>query len=151
MHARLWERDPADRGVPAPFAGVEQAGPLDVLSAEFPLRLTTVRRLDSTTPACRPAGTPRRCAGGGGALRRPLEDARALGVAEGETVRVVSRRGVVEAPVRIRQGRPRRGWPSSRRTSPSRSTINLITNEAWDPKSGTAEFKATAVRIEKLP
>ena len=22
---------------------------------------------------------------------------------------------------------------------------------AWDPKSGTAEFKATAIRIEKLP
>ena len=28
--------------------------------------------------------------------------------------------------------------------------INVLTNDAWDPKSGTSEFKATAVRIEKL-
>jgi len=27
---------------------------------------------------------------------------------------------------------------------------NVITNDAWDPKSGTSEFKATAIRIEKL-
>jgi formate dehydrogenase major subunit len=28
---------------------------------------------------------------------------------------------------------------------------NLLTIDATDPKSGTAEFKATAIRIEKLP
>jgi formate dehydrogenase major subunit len=28
---------------------------------------------------------------------------------------------------------------------------NAITNDAWDPKSGTSEFKATAIRIEKVP
>jgi formate dehydrogenase major subunit len=27
---------------------------------------------------------------------------------------------------------------------------NLLTIDATDPKSGTAEFKATAIRIEKL-
>jgi formate dehydrogenase major subunit len=27
---------------------------------------------------------------------------------------------------------------------------NVLTIEAWDPKSGTAEFKAAAVRIDKL-
>ena len=27
--------------------------------------------------------------------------------------------------------------------------VNELTIEAWDPKSGTSEFKATAVRIEK--
>ena len=26
----------------------------------------------------------------------------------------------------------------------------MLTNDAWDPKSGTSEFKATAVRIEKI-
>ena len=26
--------------------------------------------------------------------------------------------------------------------------INLLTNDAWDPKSGTAEFKAAAIRVE---
>jgi formate dehydrogenase major subunit len=28
--------------------------------------------------------------------------------------------------------------------------VNLLTLDAIDPKSGTAEFKATAIRIEKL-
>ena len=29
-------------------------------------------------------------------------------------------------------------------------TTNILTIDATDPKSGTAEFKATAIRIEKL-
>ena len=29
--------------------------------------------------------------------------------------------------------------------------MNNLTIDAWDPKSGTAEFKATAVQVEKLP
>jgi formate dehydrogenase major subunit len=28
---------------------------------------------------------------------------------------------------------------------------NVLTIDATDPKSGTAEFKASAIRIEKLP
>ncbi len=28
---------------------------------------------------------------------------------------------------------------------------NNLTIDATDPKSGTAEFKATAIRVEKLP
>ena len=65
-------------------------------------------------------------------------------------MRVVSRRGAVEAPVRVdpalRPG-PRvhdLPLPGRRRRS------NLLTIDATDPKSGTAEFKATAIRIEKL-
>jgi hypothetical protein len=26
---------------------------------------------------------------------------------------------------------------------------NILTLDTWDPKSGTAEFKATAIRVEK--
>ena len=29
--------------------------------------------------------------------------------------------------------------------------VNLLTIEANDPRSGTAEFKAAAVRVDKLP
>ncbi len=47
LHARLWEEDPAKRGAPAPFTPVVQEGPVDELSEEFPIRLTTGRRLDS--------------------------------------------------------------------------------------------------------
>ena len=34
---------------------------------------------------------------------------------------------------------------------PDEVETNRLTIEAADPKSGTAEFKATAIRIEKLP
>ncbi len=33
---------------------------------------------------------------------------------------------------------------------PDQIETNLLTLDAWDPKSGTAEFKATAIRVEKL-
>jgi len=28
--------------------------------------------------------------------------------------------------------------------------VNVLTLDAWDPKSGTAAFKATAIRVEPL-
>ena len=33
---------------------------------------------------------------------------------------------------------------------PDEVDVNVLTIDATDPKSGTAEFKATAVRVEKL-
>ena len=33
---------------------------------------------------------------------------------------------------------------------PDEVDTNLLTIDATDPKSGTAEFKATAIRIDKL-
>jgi formate dehydrogenase major subunit len=33
---------------------------------------------------------------------------------------------------------------------PDQVDVNILTIDATDPKSGTAEFKATAVRVEKL-
>jgi formate dehydrogenase major subunit len=34
---------------------------------------------------------------------------------------------------------------------PEQVETDVLTIESTDPKSGTAEFKASAVRIEKLP
>ena len=34
---------------------------------------------------------------------------------------------------------------------PDQVETNVLTIDATDPKSGTAEFKATAIRVEKLP
>jgi predicted molibdopterin-dependent oxidoreductase YjgC len=148
MHTRLWERDPALRGKPAPFAPVVHAGPLDELSPEFPLRLTTVRRLDSYNSGVQTGGytSPLRREE---ALCVDAEDARALGVHDGERVRVVSRRGAVEAPVRV-DAAARPGLAFITPHFSEQVDVNLITNEAWDPQSGTSEFKATAIRIEKL-
>jgi predicted molibdopterin-dependent oxidoreductase YjgC len=148
LHARLWEEDPAKRGAPAPFTPVVQEGPLDELSEEFPLRLTTGRRLDSyntgvqsghyTTPLRRKES-----------LNLSPEDARALGMAEDEVVRVSSRRGSVEAPVHIDESL-RAGLAFMTLHFPEQVETNILTLDTWDPKSGTAEFKATAIRVDKL-
>jgi formate dehydrogenase major subunit len=34
--------------------------------------------------------------------------------------------------------------------APDDIDVNQLTLDDWDPKSGTAEFKATAVRIDKI-
>ena len=63
---------------------------------------------------------------------------------------VSSARGTIEAPTRIEPGlRP--GLVFMTMHFPDEVDVNLITIDATDPKSGTAEFKATAVRIDKLP
>jgi len=76
-------------------------------------------------------------------------DAARLAVADGERVRVSSRRGSVEAPVRI-DSSLRPGLAFMTLHFPDQVETNILTIDATDPKSGTAEFKASAIRVEKL-
>jgi predicted molibdopterin-dependent oxidoreductase YjgC len=148
LHARLWEQDPADRGAPAPFTPVEHVPPVDTLTAEFPIRLTTVRVLDAYNSGVQTGGysSPMRRRE---SLRMDASDGEKLGIADGERVRVVSRRGEVEAPVAFDPSlRP--GLASFTPHFSEEVDINVLTNDAWDPKSGTSEFKATAIRVEKI-
>jgi len=63
-------------------------------------------------------------------------------------VRVLSRRGSVVAPVRFDPGlRP--GLAFLTVHFHDQVPTNELTIDAVDPKSGTSEFKATAIRIEK--
>jgi formate dehydrogenase major subunit len=148
LHARLWEEDPAKRGAPAPFTPVEQEPPVDELSPDFPMRLTTGRRLDSYNTGVQSGeyATP---------LRRPEalclspEDAMQLCLAEGEVAKVSSRRGSLEVPVHI-DPTLRAGLAFMTLHFPDQVATNVLTLDAWDPKSGTAEFKATAIRVDKL-
>jgi len=64
-------------------------------------------------------------------------------------VRVTSRRGSVVAPVRVDPGLPPR-LVFMTMHFPDEVDVNQLTIEATDPKSGTAEFKAAAVRIERI-
>jgi formate dehydrogenase major subunit len=146
LHDRLW-RNPID-GPPAPFMPVAFEPPVDVLSPDFPMRLTTGRRLDSFNTGVQTGGyaSPLRF---GETIDLAPEDGARLGVAEGERVRIVSRRGAVDAPVRFDRGlRP--GLAFMTMHFPDEVDTNLLTIDATDPKSGTAEFKASAVRIERL-
>src|SRR4029078_3558255 len=74
------------------------------------------------------------------------EDAERLGVRDGELVRVHSRRGSVTVPVR-RDDSLRPGLTFMTLYFPDDVATNLLTIEATDPKSGTAEFKAAAIRV----
>jgi formate dehydrogenase major subunit len=65
-------------------------------------------------------------------------------------VRVRSRRGSVTAPVHIdRALRP--GLTFMTFHFPDDVPTNILTNDAVDPLVGTAEFKATAIRIDADP
>jgi formate dehydrogenase major subunit len=131
-----------------PFVPVEHDPPVDELDEIFPIRLTTGRRLDSFNTGVQTAGyrSPLRW---GESIDLSPEDAETYGVVEGERVRVASRRGQVEAPVRIDHGlRP--GLAFMTLHFQDDVATNNLTIDATDPKSGTAEFKATAIRIDKI-
>jgi predicted molibdopterin-dependent oxidoreductase YjgC len=97
LHSRLWE-EPV-RGPRAPFSPVDFEPPVDALDEEYPIRLTTGRRLDSYNTGVQTAGyaSPLRR---GESLDLSPEDAKRYGLDEGERVRVSSRRGSIVAPVR---------------------------------------------------
>jgi predicted molibdopterin-dependent oxidoreductase YjgC len=147
LHGRLWEPVVELR---APFQAVFHDPPVDVLDDDFPIRLTTGRRLESfntgvqsggfDSPLHRDAPT---------AIRLAPADGERYGVADGGRVRVVSRRGAVEAPVRY-DDTLRPGLAFMNLHFPDEVETNILTIDAQDPKSGTAEFKATAIRLEAV-
>ena len=147
LHARLWER-PA-KGPRAPFSVVDHKPPVDVLSAEFPLRLTTGRRLAEYNTGVQ-TGAYRSPTRRGETIDLSPEDARTYGVEAGELVRVVSRRGAVMTPVYI-DPTLRPGLAFMTFHFPEQVPTNQLTIDAQDLKSGTAEFKATAIRLERVP
>ena len=146
LHGRLWS-DPLI-GPRAPFSVVEFDPPVDMLDDQYPLRLTTGRKLDDYNTGVqteRYASPLRREI----ALEVSPEDGRQYELHEGERVRVISRRGSVVAPVKFDMGlRPGLVFLSVH--AHDEVATNDLTIDAVDPRSGTAEFKATAIRIEKV-
>jgi formate dehydrogenase major subunit len=146
LHSRLWQKPLI--GPRAPFSVVELEPPVDALNEQYPIRLTTGRRLDSYNTGVQT-----------GVYRSPLrrresldlapEDGARYGVAEGERVYVRSRRGSVVAPVRF-DSSLRPGLAFMTMHFPDEVATNDLTIDAVDPKSGTSEFKATAIRIDKF-
>jgi formate dehydrogenase major subunit len=146
LHGRLWE-EPRE-GPAAPFSAVPYVPPFEALDADYPIRLTTGRRLESYNTGVQ-----------SNRYRSPLhrketidispEDAERLLLDDGELVKVSSRRGSLEVPVRLDPSlRP--GLAFMTLHTPDEIDTNVLTIDATDPKSGTAEFKAAAIRVEKL-
>lgn len=146
LHARFWA-EPRE-GPPAPFHVVVHAPPVDELTDEFPTRLTTGRHLESFNTGAQTSyfDAPSRPGAG---IDLSTEDAGELGVVTGQRVRISSRRGSIEAAARV-VSTQRPGLAFMAFHYPEIVDVNVVTIDAWDPKSGTAEFKATAVRLEKL-
>ena len=95
------------------------------------------------------------------------EDAKDLGIKDGDKVRVVTRRGHLEARAQVgtnslikpaRNNVPRGYMFGPWNLSVADSAVpeknkwlaNRVTNRAWDPVSGQVDFKKSAARIEKI-
>ena len=144
LHARLWSEKP--EGKLAPFHAVEHEPPVEQPDDEFPFVLTTGRRLESYNTGVQSGGYASPLHRGETVDIAP-EDAERLRVANGDVVRVTSRRGSVEAPARIDPAlKP--GLVFMTLHFPDQVATNFLTIDAFDPLSGTAEFKACAVRVE---
>lgn len=132
---------------------------------EYPLRYTTGRtayhfhtRTKTGRSRTLNAAAPRMW------VELSVEDASALGITEGDIVRVSSRRGLIEAPARVSGVRPgtvfapfHYGYWDSTPSSPpdaandSRKTAaNELTITEWDPVSKQPLYKNAAVKVEKI-
>jgi predicted molibdopterin-dependent oxidoreductase YjgC len=146
LHSRL-QKSPIE-GRPAPFSVVEHELPVEMPDAEYPLLLTTGRRLDSYNTGVQTGGYASPLRRGESADVSPV-DAAELGIADGDLVRVTSRRGSVVAPARVDRSL-RAGLVFMTLHFQDEVRVNELTIDRTDPKSGTAEFKACAVRIEPV-
>lgn len=132
----------------AQFQAVDYRPSDELPDNEYPLVLSTGRTLyhyNSATQTRRDAGPVVKQRGNFIELHR--RDAGKLGIQHGELVRVVSRRGEVEAEAWV-SPRVRIGciWMPMHFAE---SRANLLTNDAGDAVTGTGEYKVCAVRVEK--
>jgi predicted molibdopterin-dependent oxidoreductase YjgC len=76
------------------------------------------------------------------------EDAKALGVADKEMVRAITRRGNVEVPARVTKNIMKgvMFMPFHYKEC----AANVLTNNALDPIAKIPEYKACAVKVEKI-
>ncbi len=132
------------------FHALEWKPPAEVPDAEYPFILTTGRciwqwhtgtmtRRSEHLEVEEPTGW----------IEINPEDAKALGIKDKEMVRAVSRRGEVNVPARVTKGimKGEVFMPFHYAECPA----NRLTNNALDPIAKIPEFKACAVRVEKIP
>jgi formate dehydrogenase major subunit/formate dehydrogenase alpha subunit len=143
LHAPAPARPPG-RGK---FFPVEYQRPIEEPDSEYPLVLSTGRTLyhyNSATMTMREAGITDK-------QEEPFfeissEDASALGIAEGDWARLVSRRGDLQARAHITDRVfPGLVWMALHFAE---QKVNWLTHDVGDPLIGTPEYKVSAVRVE---
>jgi formate dehydrogenase alpha subunit len=131
------------------FNAVEHKFPAEQTDSDYPLILTTGRRREHYN-----CGSMTRRSSGimyvwpEETIEISPLDAKELGICDGEVVAVSSRRGAVRTKARVTD-------KSSRGVAfmsfHYRDVLtNLLTNAALDPQAKTPEYKACAIRIEKI-
>ncbi len=130
------------------FTPLEYKPPMELPDNEYPLILTSERSLYQFH-----TGTMTRKVKGLNIIHGEelVEinpgDASALGIADGEMVKVTSRRGEVVAKAKVTEVSPT--GVVSMDFHFAESPINQLTNPALDPVAKIPEFKVCAVRVEK--
>ena len=127
--------------------GIEYQAPAELTSAEYPILLTTGRMLFHYNIMTRHSLNLE--------WLRPHElaevhpsDAAAIGVGEGEQVRVSSRRGSIVTRITVTDKVPK--GTVFMTFHYKESPVNELTNSAYDPVTKTAEFKVCAVKVERV-
>ena len=143
-------KDEMDSGMPGYFAPVDHIPPAEQTDSEYPLILTTGRRRSTYH-----TGTQTGRASGFDLLV-PSElveinpyDAEQLELRDGELIIVSSRRGSVKVPVKITDRSPH-GTVFMSFAFPELTQTNRLTSDAFDFITETPEFKACAVRLNKI-
>lgn len=144
LHTRLWAESVNPK---VPFNPVEYQPPAEEPDRDYPWILTTGRRLAffNTGIQSNVYDHPHKI--GEWMEINPL-DAQTLNLVDGETVEVFSRRGQITVPVHYSDA-VNSGTVFLSFHFPDHVKTNQLSNDAIDPQSGTAEFKAAAVRIVK--
>lgn len=150
LHERFHAVEEAERGSLAPFMPVTYTAPLEQPDADYPFVLTTGRRYELYNTHTQTRYYPDK-------IKRKqteetvdmhLSDAQRLQIEDGEYVEVASRRGKVKVKVKVTdQVTPGLVFMSFH--FPEVPT-NALTLDEFDPISGTAEYKACAVSIQKI-
>jgi len=131
------------------FYPVEFQPPIEQPDSEYPFVLSTGRTLyhyNSATMTMREEGVTQK-------QEDPFveihpEDAIALGVEHGDWVRLVSRRGELEARASLTERvYPGLVWMALHF---AQAKVNWLTHDVGDPLIGTPEYKTSAVRVEPL-
>ncbi len=144
LHADLWDGDQVGY-----FQAVPYVPPAEPTDDEFPLTLTTGRRRPAYHTQTQTGRTTIRELIPTEAVEIHPTDAARLGIEDGQSVRVSSRRGQVDVAAKVTDRSPE-GAVFLSFHYPQQVRTNLLTTDAYDPITETPEFKACAVRVEPL-
>lgn len=130
------------------FHAVSHTPPAEECDDKFPLVLTTGRVIyhwHGTSMTRRAKTLQSLCSKS--EVEISAHDAKAAGIKEGDSIKVISRRGEMQATAWITE-RVSPGLIFGNFHFPDEANINNVTNDALDPKAKIPEYKVCAVRVE---